>query len=554
MPSDQNGFKKPMALGSKARSFIPMTPRSLKPNHDSRSDFAKQVADHTGRGQDGQPPQKKFRSNAAPKGTKFASGYTDRAKERLKEQEDAGEGIQQRLKALEKMVKDEEIDQETFEKLRDELGVGGDTSSTHLVKGLDFKLLERVRRGEDVTKAPATAVTEEPPNAEEDVNVEDELEKALEKDVAVSAQNKPSEPLGEDIAGTETLAHTATLSRNEILRRLKENRKNPGLSSAEVVPQEPQPSLDHSKFRKLESAKKPNKHKFTETINGRRREVLVITGKDGQTKRKTRWLDPEPDPSTAKKSEEQPWGGDLSDELLARQKAAAEQATKQDDDEEDDDIFGGVTDYDPLAGLNSDEDEEAGDKEPISKAEEEPVKEAPLEEAESQIGAAKPLKSTAQPRNYFVTGTNDSVEEASKAPAHDPTILAAIKRAAQIRKQEEAEGAEAVPEADTDVTNRPAESSERSKALLKKLQQQSGQDDMDLDMGFGGDTRYDDDEGDTKQKLSEWRGVGAYGEDDEEEAGKKGGDAKRKRGGKKRKGDKNSYTDVMNVIEGRKKG
>ncbi|KAK5946738.1 hypothetical protein PMZ80_000881 [Knufia obscura] len=554
MPSDQNGFKKPMALGSKARSFIPMTPRSLKPNHGSRGDFAKQVADHTGRGQDGQPPQKKFRSNAAPKGTKFASGYTDRAKERLKEQEDAGEGIQERLKALEKMVKDEEIDQETFEKLRDELGVGGDTSSTHLVKGLDFKLLERVRRGEDVNKAPITAVTEESPSAEEDVDVEDELEKALEKDVAVSAQTETSDPAGQDTADIETPAHTATLSRNEILRRLKENRKNPGLSSTEAATQEPQPSLDHSKFRKLESAKKPNKHKFTEIINGRRREVLVITGKDGQTKRKTRWLDPEPDPSTAKKSEEQPWGGDLSDELLARQKAAAEQAAKQDDDEEDDNIFGGVTDYDPLAGLNSDEDEDGGDKGPVTKKEGEPVEEAAVGEEESRIEMVKPLKSTAQPRNYFATGTADSTEEASRAPAHDPTILAAIKRAAQIRKQEEAEGAEAVSDADADVATRPAESSERSKALLKKLQQQSGQDDMDLDMGFGGDTRYDDDDGDTKQKLSEWRGVGAYGEDDEEDAGKKGGDAKRKRGGKKRKGDKNSYTDVMNVIEGRKKG
>jgi len=546
-----------MALGSKARSFIPMTPRSLKPNHDSRGDFAKQIADHTGRGQDGQPPQKKFRSSAAPKGTKFASGYTDRAKERLKEQEDAGDDVQQRLKALEKMVKDEEIDQETFEKLRDELGVGGDTSSTHLIKGLDFKLLERVRRGEDVTKAPVTAAEEEPPNAENEVEVEDELEKALEKNVAVSAPTKPQNPADEDDRDSETsnsAAHTATLTRNEILRRLKENRKNPGLSSAEAVALEaPQPSLDHSKFRKLESVKKPNKHKFTETINGRRREVLVITGKDGQTKRKTRWLDPEPDPSIAKTSEEQPWGGDLSAELLAKQKAAVEQAAKQDEDEEDDDIFGGVTEYDPLAGLNSDEDDDDGEKEVPSK-EEEPAKETTGTGAEARSEVAKPLKSTAQRRNYFDTGTTESSEESSKAPSQDPTILAAIKRAAQIRKQEEAEGADALSEEDLKPTTKPAESSERSTALLKKLQQQSGQDDMDLDMGFSGDTRYDDDEGDGKQKLSKWRGIDAHDEDDEEEADKKGGDAKRKRGGKKRKGDKNSYTDVMNVIEGRKKG
>jgi len=54
--------------------------------------------------------------------------------------------------------------------------------------------------------------------------------------------------------------------------------------------------------------------------------------------------------------------------------------------------------------------------------------------------------------------------------------------------------------------------------------------------------------------LSEWKGAGAYGEDDEDEVGKKGSGEKRKRGGKKKKGDKNSFADVMNVIEGRKTG
>jgi len=540
-----------------------MTPRSIKSNHDSRNDFAKQVADQTGqRGQDGQPARKKFRSSAAPKGTRLATGYVDRAKERLLEQEDEGEDKQTRLKRLEEMLKEEKIDQDTFEKLREELGVGGDISSTHLVKGLDFKLLERVRRGEDVNKAADADAdtTEASPVAEDDADVEGELERALEKDVAASARSTSQGLVDdEDVASSQTLdpaGETATLSRDEILRRLRENRKNPGISTtAEPLPEAPQVALDHSKFRKLESAKKPNKHKYTETVNGRRREVLVITAKDGTTKRKTRWLDPEPDPSSAKKHEEERWGGDLPAELLARQQASIEEAAKHDKDEDDDDIFGGVTDYDPLAGLNSDEEEEqeAGE---IMKHDQEPAKATVEEEATAR--SAKPLKSTSQPRNYFTTGTADVTEETSKAPAHDPTIIAAIKRAAQIRKQEEegAEGADSTPQEGSGTAAKPAsEESERSRALLKKLQQQSRQDDIDLDMGFGGDTRYDDDEGgDGKQKLSEWKGADAYGEDDDEDGGNKGEAAKRKRGGKKKKGDKNSYADLMSVIEGRKKG
>ena len=46
-------------------------------------------------------------------------------------------------------MKKGEINRETFENLVQEI-TGGDVGTTHLVKGLDRKLLERVRRGEDV--------------------------------------------------------------------------------------------------------------------------------------------------------------------------------------------------------------------------------------------------------------------------------------------------------------------------------------------------------------------------------------------------------------------
>ena len=60
------------ALGSRQRSSIPMTPRSLT---SGNNEFARQLAAHRASAQ----PAKKFRSSAAPKGTKFGAGYTDRA-------------------------------------------------------------------------------------------------------------------------------------------------------------------------------------------------------------------------------------------------------------------------------------------------------------------------------------------------------------------------------------------------------------------------------------------------------------------------------------------
>jgi len=563
--SDQNGFKKPATLGSKARSFIPMTPRSLKTPTDRRNDFARQVSDHVtlDRDHDGQPPQKRFRSNAAPKGTKLAAGYVDRTQQRSQEQGGGEiEDNQKRLKALEEMLKLQQIDQATFLSLRDEIGVGGDTYSTHLVKGLDFKLLERARRGEDVTKSESATVQEEDVVEGADVDVEEELEKALEKETKLQEVSSTKESK-EDATAAQQEAQagsTPSLTRDQLLHRLKQNRKNPTLmleTAVAALPElEPQPSLDHSRFRKLASTPKPGKRKFTETINGRRREVLVITDKQGKSKRKTRWLDPEPDRSASAKTQDlgtETWGGDLPEEVLARQRAV--EATKKDEDEDDnDDIFGGITEYDPLAGIDSDEDEATKPEPDIIDSKES------LEDAPERLKPGAPLKSTSKPRNYFsaasTTDNTDNTETSqSKDISNDPSILAALKRAAHIRRQEEAQ-TDASPSTNDNMTD---EDTARNQALLKKLQQQSEQDDIDIDMGFSGDARYDDeaDDGDKKQKLSEWTGVGDYGEDDEDgtEKGKKGSGVgeKRKRGGKKRKGDKNSFGDVMSVLEGRKK-
>lgn len=625
--SDQNGFKKPATLGSKSRSFIPMTPRSLKKsNSDYRNDFARQVAEHSSssssRGHDGQPPQKKFKASAAPKGTKLASGYVDRAQERQRAHEDSDDNFgggsggrgtedkQKRLEALEEMLKLQQIDRATFEKLREEIGIGGDISSTHLVKGLDFKLLERARRGEDLDRAPtppeASAKEETAKAPEVEADVDDELEKALEKEI-ITANKPESQEANNDTSDQNSSAHAHAqeappLTRNEILRRIKQRHKAPNLTpnretglessrfASEVTTTRPEPSeprIDQSRFRKIPSAPKPNRHKFTETVNGRRREVLVITDKEGKTKRKTRWLDPDTEGKVGSNrsavrdsggKNQHAWGGDLPAEILAMQRAAAEEEEarrrREEEDERDEDIFGGVAEYDPLAGIDSDGDEEEEAEGKVSgtnrvskdvrEREEDNDDDGEIADMahDNVVSISKPPKSsTSRPRNYFATTNTGPDEETAssdiKGPSHDPAILAALKRAAQIRHQEEAEDTAATVRAAEKSSNnaaRPTQDQERSKALLAKLQSQSGYDDVDIDMGFDGNARYDDDddENDGKQRLSQWKGVGEGSDEEGEHGGAWRGGSKRKRGGKKKKGDKNSYADVMSVIEGRR--
>ncbi len=123
-----------------------MTPRSVA--GAGRPDFARQLAE---RNQSSKPSQNSQLRSSAPKGSRLAKGYIDRAGARQDGEEDDRAA---RLRVLEESLKREEIDQETYDRLRAEIA-GGELSSTHLVRGLDFKLLERIRQGEDVYKEKA---------------------------------------------------------------------------------------------------------------------------------------------------------------------------------------------------------------------------------------------------------------------------------------------------------------------------------------------------------------------------------------------------------------
>ncbi|KAJ4502033.1 hypothetical protein HRR83_009295 [Exophiala dermatitidis] len=486
-------FKKP-ALGSRARSSIPVTPRSVL-GYSGAKDFARQVAEHQ-REQDGQPPTKKFKSSSAPKGTKLASGYSDRTLARRAGEEDAEtqDDKEKRLKALEEMYKLQQIDETLFEKLKSEIGIGGSLSSTHLVKGLDWKLLEKARRGEDLN----TESTQQEPAAETTkADVDEELDHVLDQEVHVKS---PGEKKKESENSAPEEVNAQPISRDEILRRWKESRAGKQQTAPAA------PGLGE-RFKKVTSEKSSNKKKFVEVVNGRRREVLVITNKDGTTKRKSRWIDPE----DSTREGQQPLGMEVPAEFQAKQQALlAEQ-----EEDEDDDIFKGVGDYDPLAAIK--DESEASDAE--------------VQDAEKSTAEKKKFEPAAdKPRNYFATSDQPAeAEDRSNPITKDPTLLAALKRAAALKRSEEHGGGDA-PGSDPDQEA-------KRQQLLAKLKERDRADAMDLDLGFG-ESRFGDDD---DEDGPVWEGEGGS---------KKSG---RKRGPKKRKGHKDNVKDVMAVMEGRHK-
>ncbi|KAL2685274.1 hypothetical protein Neosp_006371 [[Neocosmospora] mangrovei] len=512
-PSSTSGGS---ALGSRQRSSIPMTPRSLG---GAQADFARQLAErnHATR------PQKKFKSYD-PKGVKLASGYVDRSKER---EEDAEDDRAEKLKELEQQLKDEEIDQETFEKRRFEIA-GGDLGSTHLVKGLDFKLLEKIRRGDDIYGEKKEEPEQE---AEPELDVDDEFDQLEEQEVQAVAKEKTEKKKGQ--LSTVSLAPGKKRTRDQILADLKASRE-----AAKA-----QENALGDRFKKI-GAKQKAGSRIERDSKGR--EVLIIVDEDGHEKRKVRKIQPGAD-----KEAEAGRAGllmpDKDAKPLGMEVPEQYQKKAEPEEEEDVDIFEGVgDDYDPLAGMDgSDSDSDADDEKSKKKKGGEDEEEG--EVADNSMPPPPKPQAPAAPRNYFQGAKTGLVsEEQSKAPSmSDPAIMAAIKRAAAINPIKKDKGDADSDEEDQDEDARAKAMDERRKKLL----QMADRDDEDLDMGFG-TSRFADEEDfdDSKVKLSNW------GEDDDDGEGKaRGGSSKRKRGPKKRKGDANSAADVLRVMEQRKK-
>ncbi|KAL8961710.1 MAG: hypothetical protein Q9193_001771, partial [Seirophora villosa] len=236
------------------------------------------------------------------------------------------------------------MERATFEALRDEI-VGGDIKDVHLVKGLDYKLLERVRRGEDVLaeaaaspkKAPVPA--EGPPTANS-VDVDEEFEKIEEREVQPVAKQETVKK-GE-MAPPPLPAAARKRTRDDILKELKASRQ----AALEKAEQARQPTLS-SRFHKIGGKQATSRIE----IDARGREVLITVDADGNVKRKVKKAKPavptEANGLLMPDRDAKPLGSDVT---VPETQAAPEEKA-------DEDIFEGVGgDYDPLGGEPDNDD------------------------------------------------------------------------------------------------------------------------------------------------------------------------------------------------------
>ncbi|KXX77477.1 Protein Red [Madurella mycetomatis] len=489
-PSSSPASSTPVALGSRLKSSIPMTPRSVAGG--ARVDFARQLAE---RNKAFEKTQKKIRTSA-PKGSKLAEGYVDRAKARQQEEEDERAA---RLEALEESFKKEEIDRETYDRLRGEIA-GGDLSSTHLVKGLDFKLLERIRRGEDVygekPETPEAAEEEQQAEAEDSDDALEQLESTEVKAIAREKTQKKGQ------FATTSLNPGQKRSRNQILAELK---------AARAAAKAKEEASLGSRFKKIGEKKMPGT-RIERDSKGR--EVMIIVDEDGHERRKVRKLDPKAAEELEKEKTALASGKVLGMEVPEFYRKQQE-AQGAEEDEKEVNIFDDAgSDYNPLADLEGSDD--SSDEE--DKTKETPEKKTPTEDAASADMPPPSKPEGPAPRNYFKDSkTGLTSEETYKTPSlDDPAFLAALRKAKAVNALEKSEEEQ--------------KAAEREERLKKKLSEIS-RDDQDLDLGFGSSRVEDEaDLDETKVKLSAW------GEDDDDGEGGGGAKSKRKRGSKKRKG------------------
>ncbi|KAK3669336.1 hypothetical protein LTR78_010798 [Recurvomyces mirabilis] len=528
-PSASSGAT-PSSFGGKRSSF--MTPRTIQGG--GGVDFARQVRERNAALQ----PTKKFRSSA-PKGAKLGKAYTDRARAR-EEADDVEDDKASRIQALEEQMKLEQISKETFEQLRDQIA-GGDVSSTHLVKGLDRRLLERVRRGEDVLGVNGGESAVEP-----SPDVDEELDKLGEKEVEAvkkeQAEKKGSMAPPSQVAGKKR-------SRDEIMAELKAQRQATMQAKAG-------PMLD-SRWRKVSEQQKSRIE-----IDHKGREVLITVDEDGVVKRKVRKMPTQTEAEAEADRIEMP---DASKPILGADTAipASLQVTAPVEDEDDDIFEGAGVEYNPLGddadGDEEDDDSEADQPQPTTQIRKELSEAAQPhtreeDEASDEEDSDEDVPSTATTaaparRNYF----GDTLNADDKPSDHFAGIRNVLKKAAQLDSTNRGAGED---------DERDGESEEAWQARLKRRAQMLANQDRDLedmDMGFGGSRLEDEVDGDEdsskKIRLSEWKG-GKVGEEDGDDG--KAGDSekreKKKRKPKKRKGDVNNAADIMRVIEGRKGG
>ena len=484
----------------------------------STNDFARQLAE---RNAELYPSRiKKFRASAAPKGSKLGPGYQDRTLSRTSGDED-DKAV--RVRALEDMVRLGQMDRTTFEALRDEI-IGGDVKDVHLVKGLDYKLLERVRKGEDVLsdQAQSAASIKRSSGLDETdefkANVEEEFEKLEEKDVR-PVEREERIKKGEMAPPPSVAGKKRT--RDDILQELRASRA----AAAEKAKQ----SALGSRFIKVGAKRETSRIETDE----RGREVLITVDEDGKVKRKIKKAKGDSAPN-----DHALLMPDKNAKPLGMQVAPLVPPPLEEDDE---DIFEGIgTDYNPLGDEIDDSHSDDSIEEPRAVVETLASKPpSSTRPSELQISDTKSPSSLPSKKRKWLGDAEEDKDLENGAPQapnplSDPTILAALRKASTLNP----------------IAQEASNEEEAAKAARrKKMLEGQDRDAEDMDMEFGSSRFGDQEDGeDTQVKLSVWGGDDA----DEAEKGTGKGKGGRKRGGKKRKGDGNSAADVLKVMEGRK--
>ncbi|KAJ6262585.1 hypothetical protein Dda_3396 [Drechslerella dactyloides] len=444
------------SLGSRQRASIPMTPRSVGFNSSSNA-FAQQAAAY--RLQQNPPKEKKFKS-AAPLGSKLPQGYVDRAKLRDADgdNEPTNDDAERRLAALMELVEEGSLTRE--EAIEQSKAFGGDLRSTHLVKGLDFKLLERARKGEDVTSGKAAAT------ADVDEDMDDELDKALEKDVEVVKRQKRKD--ADDDDDDAAAAAPKKKTRAEILAEWKKTREE---AAAKKIAE----TALGSKFKKIaEKVKKPKPSKDDKVTSNATRPSDTAS-----TKKRKRHTD-----ETSKPKETVIDNGTVLG-ILPPDLPSKPAVAPPPPEDEDVNIFDDAPDdYDPLADLQDSDASSSDDESELQDAD----GDKPARKPSKQSPMPPPPAPSTRPKNYFSTSSKDvelSTESIASKPlsgqdlANTAELQAAIKKAAQMRELSKA-----------DLDSEEAKKEARHKAMLAA----AARDDEDVDMGFGDSRTFGDDE------------------------------------------------------------
>ena len=433
-----------------------------------------------------------------------------------------------RVKALEEQMKLGQLAPETFEALREQI-VGGDVKDVHLIKGLDYKLLARVRRGEDVLSEPKPrekepeilVEKEEPePEPEPEIDLDEEIEKLESQEIRPLVKEEPLKK-GEMAAPLVPRAGKKR-TRDDILKELRESRAKLAEEAKAQLPQL------GPRFSKVGAKKETSRIEK----DSKGREVLITTDAKGNVKRKIKKAKVEDESSglLMPNKDLAPLGMNVS--TLIPAPAPPE--------EEDEDIFGEVgKEYNPLAGLVNDDDDDDEDSDnshaPTKSPREKPEKPQPSPSTAADAASMPPPpKPAPAKRNYFddTAPEDDNTNATAHNPLQDPTILAALKKASTINP---------LSTSDPSTVDEEAAKLARRKKMLENNDRDA--DDMDLEFGSSRFGDQEDLEDTRKIKLSVWYGEGG---------GEGGGKKERKRAPKKRKGDVNSAADVLRAMEAKK--